>query len=1089
MKTMKNLLAGFLIAGAIITTGAASLSPVSADEIVFDKYFIPEYHNLDFVDVAVTGQGVNTTFAVLASTGKVFTQGSGTAGQIGNGDSVAKNTPTEITASFLLTGTDRIVEIEGGLGSNFFAISQTGRVYSWGNNTGGANGQPTSTSFTNSPTEITSSFTSLAANERIVDVRLGVGVTIFRSNLNKFYSIGADNNGALGRITTLNFDVYTTPGILKSNSSTDFALNGDETFVEFGIRNKTGFIQTNKRLYTWGLGSSYQHLAGQPDKNFVTSVAAITTVLSVGETIRTASIGAGQGMLVTSQNRIYVWGVNSNLSLTKYANTFGPTQTLLEITDKFYDELDHYNDGYLYSILGSSEFISKISFFDNIAVAEISYDDEGDIFISEYLSWGKNGTALTGINSQLGLLGSGDSGNQIGLPRYVGSYDTVSNEGYSIQFVNSGSSTAIRTAEGGISFIGDNTNGQLGNGLTGTLTSTDVSYDINTYEYYYVMSFQYEARNLKVNYADLLTLPFTKESIDQGSNYQIVRDLIIYYYGIAETDYSQDVYAWYNLNDQGRALFGTELIDDLSAAFFDYDVLYYFEPYGLDVESLNDEGTYERYWTRNWAEAIAQYYVDFGYDYAPLTANAIAQLEDETKDVVARIQAILDNVTAFEDKLKAFRLTVDIYDEDEFNEDNFRDYETAILALFAEYEALTEIEKLYFDVYNDYVNDYDYLYGYYEDLRYYFIYFYVYEYEDKLFDVWDLEDEYGYSYLFENLDAIKALLLEINDLPDFAYDFFTEYDDYYEEYYYSAYEYWIYLNSLVPFIEEGEDVYFTFRDLIDGLVYEDEYPVLDEDLAFAILANYQAYLDLSEDAQYLLDGYYYEFLFEEAVWYLTNRVENALFVLYNSGTSYLLENLEDVNAALALYESLPENVLEFLSEEALAQYEYLKGLQAALTEALPVYNMIQELKDIDEVETNDIDAILDAIEAYNALSEDAKNLLDDEFLMGLLTQAAQLAIANLPPVGELTLEDEAKVEQARRAYNLLSPEQQAALGEDYLTRLQAAEARIIELKQFNWATFLTTMGVLLVHFAAGAYFVFLNRKELAKLTGIKALAK
>jgi hypothetical protein len=182
-------------------------------------------------------------------------------------------------------------------------------------------------------------------------------------------------------------------------------------------------------------------------------------------------------------------------------------------------------------------------------------------------------------------------------------------------------------------------------------------------------------------------------------------------------------------------------------------------------------------------------------------------------------------------------------------------------------------------------------------------------------------------------------------------------------------------------------------------------------------------------------------------------------------------------------------VLDYLDEEVIAYYEYLKGLQAALTEALPVYDRIQDLKDIEEVENDDIEAILDAIEAYNDLSQDAKDLLDGQFLLNLLPQAARLAIDNLPPVDELTLDDEAAVEQARRAYNLLSPSQQAALGNDYSARLQAAEARIIELKQFNWAAFLTTMGVLLVHLAAGAYFVFLNRKALAKLTGIKVLAK
>jgi hypothetical protein len=133
---------------------------------------------------------------------------------------------------------------------------------------------------------------------------------------------------------------------------------------------------------------------------------------------------------------------------------------------------------------------------------------------------------------------------------------------------------------------------------------------------------------------------------------------------------------------------------------------------------------------------------------------------------------------------------------------------------------------------------------------------------------------------------------------------------------------------------------------------------------------------------------------------------------------------------------------------------------------------------------------------YSDLSEDAQYTLDDERIndlyelaLSFLVNVAKQLIEALPLVEELTLDDESDVELARRAYNLLTEDQQEALGEDYLLRLEAAEARIEALKQTAWGDILTTFGVLLLHLAAAAYFVFLKRKDLAKLTGLQILAK
>jgi hypothetical protein len=335
----------------------------------------------------------------------------------------------------------------------------------------------------------------------------------------------------------------------------------------------------------------------------------------------------------------------------------------------------------------------------------------------------------------------------------------------------------------------------------------------------------------------------------------------------------------------------------------------------------------------------------------------------------------------------------------------------------------------------------------------------------------------------------------MEDLNEITFEMFTAMNGQENEFFeYEMYEYWIYLNEILPDLQEGKPVYDQIV-VIEDLIKDDEgesYVEL-EDVA-AILAMYEDFLALSDDAKDLLDSEFVYSIYLLALEALANQAYDELGNIYliedEFGTDGLLTNLDDVNAALAIYEALPADALELLDVETQAYYDYLKGLQAALTEASPVFDLIQELpQDIEDLGESDFEDILAAVNAYNNLSEDAQALLDGELLMALLEEVVSRAIDNLPVEEELTLEDEDAVVRAREAYDLLTEDQQEALGEDYLLRLEAAEARIEALKQTAWGDILTTFGVLLLHLAAAAYFVFLKRKDLAKLTGLQILAK
>ena len=102
--------------------------------------------------------------------GRVFTWGINRVGQLGNGSTVDKSVPTEITSRFSLTAPDKIVSISLGV-FHSSALSSNGRVFTWGYNTSYQLGDATNNQ-RNTPTEITSEF-NLANGDKIINLALG----------------------------------------------------------------------------------------------------------------------------------------------------------------------------------------------------------------------------------------------------------------------------------------------------------------------------------------------------------------------------------------------------------------------------------------------------------------------------------------------------------------------------------------------------------------------------------------------------------------------------------------------------------------------------------------------------------------------------------------------------------------------------------------------------------------------------------------------------------------------------------------------------------------------------------------------------
>jgi alpha-tubulin suppressor-like RCC1 family protein len=148
--------------------------------------------------IASISLGGSSSFAI-SSNGRVFTWGFN-YGQLGDGTTVNILTPTEITNRFNLTNSDKIVSISSG-GAHSSAVSSNGRVFTWGYNPYGALGDGTTIDKT-TPTEITSRF-NLSFDEKISFTYSGISHSSALSSSGRVFTWGS-NYGAIGDGTTEN---------------------------------------------------------------------------------------------------------------------------------------------------------------------------------------------------------------------------------------------------------------------------------------------------------------------------------------------------------------------------------------------------------------------------------------------------------------------------------------------------------------------------------------------------------------------------------------------------------------------------------------------------------------------------------------------------------------------------------------------------------------------------------------------------------------------------------------------------------------------------------------------------------------------
>jgi uncharacterized repeat protein (TIGR02543 family) len=156
--------------------------------------------------------------SAISSLNRVFMWGGNAHGQLGDGTTTPRLTPIEITNKFGLESGENIDRVVSGV-NHSIALSSFNRVFSWGNNEYGGLGDGT-TIQRNSPTDITEEFT-LGAEEIINNIYIGNRFSSALSSEGSLFIWGYNSSGQLGDGTTTS---RSTPAAISSPVPTSVHL-------------------------------------------------------------------------------------------------------------------------------------------------------------------------------------------------------------------------------------------------------------------------------------------------------------------------------------------------------------------------------------------------------------------------------------------------------------------------------------------------------------------------------------------------------------------------------------------------------------------------------------------------------------------------------------------------------------------------------------------------------------------------------------------------------------------------------------------------------------------------------------------------
>ena len=239
--------------------------------------------------------------SAITSTGRVFMWGRNAEGQLGDGTNINRSLPIEITNRFSLTEGDKIIDIS--LGNwHSAALSLNGRVFTWGENSNGNLGNSTVIN-ANTPIEITDRFTMQIIGEKIITIEMGGVHSSALTSAGRVFMWGRNSEGQLG---TSNFSDRSVPTEITSRLS--LILGEKVVSIALGGFHSSA-LSSLGRVLMWG--NNYNGMLGDGTNNNENDNNPIDITSGFyDENIVSLSLGQGHSSALSSSGRLFMWGWN-----------------------------------------------------------------------------------------------------------------------------------------------------------------------------------------------------------------------------------------------------------------------------------------------------------------------------------------------------------------------------------------------------------------------------------------------------------------------------------------------------------------------------------------------------------------------------------------------------------------------------------------------------------------------------------------------------------------------------------------------------------------------------------------------------------
>jgi prepilin-type N-terminal cleavage/methylation domain-containing protein len=254
----------------------------------------------------------------LATDGRVYCWGYGTAGLLGHGSMADSSVPVAVTTSGVLSGKTikKLITIGS---SAICALSTDGGVYCWGS---GGFSQLGNGSTSNSSVPVAVTTSGVLSGKTIKDIEAGEGshACVIASD-NNAYCWGYGTSGQLGNGSSSTSSVpvaVTTSGVLSGKTIKKLAVGGSSACA----------IASDDNVYCWGSGGNGK-LGNGSTSNSSVPVAVTTSGVLSGKTIKKILSGDDHYCAVASDNKVYCWGYGGYGQLGNGSTSNATTPTLV----------------------------------------------------------------------------------------------------------------------------------------------------------------------------------------------------------------------------------------------------------------------------------------------------------------------------------------------------------------------------------------------------------------------------------------------------------------------------------------------------------------------------------------------------------------------------------------------------------------------------------------------------------------------------------------------------------------------------------------------------------------------------------------